>query len=553
MVMSAELVLAAVGGADICLRYGKRLVNAYEAFRSAGKDIKAKVLIIEAMWVRTAIHVEFVKRIAKSLREEHCRIHAEVFEMLQSKLMKAIAKVESITKQGGQRDDIGSQIKRWKYMLVRETITETMRDLEQWQRLFDPTWFLVLRMSDGMVDSELSGSSISIVQSEENRTCRSSGLSSSDTLQAKEVNSSSALATAQKLRMSMTDNPGNVHITLSEDGLDWETGTEIAYSTTRIIHRTGSQKPFAVDTIRCESGLDVARARVDAEALARKLKQIDHATFSLLPCQGLIKRKNPDTGKLSSINLAFRLPSGQTHAESLRGLLIRQSPSSLTRVLSIACQLAKGVSFIHTCDFVHKNIRPETILVFPNLGSPIGVALGSAYLLGFDSFRNVNFLTMRVGDAAWERNLYRHPSRQGLHAQDSYIMQHDVYSLGVCLLELGLWETFVEYDNAADGTADKRARPSSYLGLEVANFDFGSMELLQTPSKIKDYLVDMARSRLPLRMGDKYTAVVVTCLTCLDEDNEDFGDQEDMRDDDGILIGVRFVERVLLRLTEISL
>lgn len=53
--------------------------------------------------------------------------------------------------------------------------------------------------------------------------------------------------------------------------------------------------------------------------------------------------------------------------------------------------------------------------------------------------------TLRKGEASWERCLYQHPDRIGSISKD-YIMQHDIYSLGVCLLELGLWETFVSYD-----------------------------------------------------------------------------------------------------------
>lgn len=75
-----------------------------------------------------------------------------------------------------------------------------------------------------------------------------------------------------------------------------------------------------------------------------------------------------------------------------------------------------------------------------------------------------------------------------------------------------------------------------------------------TPSqRIKDQLVGLAQVKLPARMGDRYTAVVKTCLTCLDQVNEDFGDEEAMCDEDGILIGVRFIEKVVLKLDEISL
>jgi hypothetical protein len=62
--------------------------------------------------------------------------------------------------------------------------------------------------------------------------------------------------------------------------------------------------------------------------------------------------------------------------------------------------------------------------------------------------------------------------------------------------------------------------------------------------RVKDTLVDLARQRLPSRVGDKYTEVVVTCLTCLDDSNTDFGDNSEFEDADGVLIGVRFIEKV---------
>lgn len=222
---------------------------------------------------------------------------------------------------------------------------------------------------------------------------------------------------------------------------------------------------------------------------------------------------------------------------------------SLTRVLDIARQLASAVSFIHTCEFVHKNIRPETILFFQDSDKPGN--LGPAYIQGFESVRNINFQTLRKGDISWHRNLYRHPQRQGAMANDAYVMQHDVYSLGVCLLELGLWESFVCY---AQGDKDEPS-PSDAMKQLLGNFQLNEAgaELAFSNVNTKDNLVRLAKTSLPRKMGDRFTAVVVTCLTCLDEDNPDFfGDAEDtMQDQDGVLIGTRFIEKVLLRLDEI--
>lgn len=37
---------------------------------------------------------------------------------------------------------------------------------------------------------------------------------------------------------------------------------------------------------------------------------------------------------------------------------------------------------------------------------------------------------------------------------------------------------------------------------------------------------------------------MISCLTCLDSANNGFGDEKDLIDEDGILVGVRFIEKV---------
>lgn len=556
--MSVELVLAAVGGADLCLKYGAILVEAYRAFRDAGDAMKEKILTFEAMWSRTRLQIEFLSRVAGSLGEEHYYVQLQVLEMLKSKFLLASSKLESVKskKRPEAGNGEGVSIKRWKYMMVRNSLDETIESLERWQRIFDPSWFLMLRVADGVIDSELSNSA----QAPPSVDARGGG------------GGGSKLAAAQKLRVSIKGDASDIHVSLPADGLDWATAVNVAHCETRLIRRVGgSSRLFAVDTIAFSRDTDPARVRADAEALAKKLK---HAEFGggLLPCYGLIKHRDAATRTLSSIDLVFAIPPqlAQHHPrpQTLRDALQAgdmPARTSLSAVLGVARQLAEAVSFLHTCDFVHKNVRPETVLL---LGQELDAAgrrrdgeMGSAYLVGFDSFRGAMSHTARKGDNDWRRDLYRHPSRQGSLAQDSYIMQHDVYSLGVCLLELGVGWSFVEYEEEEEGKGKQqeqlRARPSDSL-LDVAADDgdalgrFSISDVQRGGVRLKDHLVRLARARLPARMGDLYTAVVVTCLTCLDQDNGDFGDEEDTRDEDGILIGVRFIERVLIRLSNIS-
>ncbi len=214
-------------------------------------------------------------------------------------------------------------------------------------------------------------------------------------------------------------------------------------------------------------------------------------------------------------------------------------------------------------DFVHKNIRPENVVLFPSANCPIG----SAYLLGLTQFRSLTHQTNLLGDAAWHRNLYRHPTRQGLRLLNEYVMQHDIYSLGVCLLEIGLWKSLVWYpkreagDDVLVGAAATLGEgvpaaapvPGFALALSPPLTDkiFERAHVGNRTEWVKEGLLAMATTLLPARMGDMYTRIVKTCLTCLDEGNDDFGVVGEEGEVNGVTVGVRFVEKILAEMGEI--
>jgi serine/threonine protein kinase len=192
--------------------------------------------------------------------------------------------------------------------------------------------------------------------------------------------------------------------------------------------------------------------------------------------------------------------------------------------------LARGVAAVHCADFVHKNIRPENILVLSEDVSPLPVS----FLFGFERFRPAAAGTNLTGDNLWERNLCRHPTRQGIKLNHVYVMQHDIYSLGICLLEVGLWTSFVL-------PSGKDARPGHMLDVMK---QITMNKISQAAWEIKRLFIEMARDSLPSIMGIVYIDVVVSCLTCLDAKTTNlFGDEKDLYDQDGILVGVSFIEK----------
>lgn len=69
---------------------------------------------------------------------------------------------------------------------------------------------------------------------------------------------------------------------------------------------------------------------------------------------------------------------------------------------------------------------------------------------------------------------------------------------------------------------------------------------------IKETFLEMATTQLPGAMGLIYVKVTVACLMCLDRENNGFGNEEEFMDEDGISVGVRYVEKVLLPLSGFS-
>jgi hypothetical protein len=161
----------------------------------------------------------------------------------------------------------------------------------------------------------------------------------------------------------------------------------------------------------------------------------------------------------------------------------------------------------------------------------------------------------------------RHPTRQGSLPEMHYQMQHDIYSLGVVLLEIGLWSSFslplVSHNSSSTTAPNPLFFPDANL-----SYNSRSKNPLGPPSRIKAHLESLAMTELPSRLGKRYTDIVLLCLRCLDENRGDEnghcgdgfgfgfgigGEGEEIVDEDGIVIGVKYIENVLQKMLEITI
>lgn len=338
--------------------------------------------------------------------------------------------------------------------------------------------------------------------------------------------------------------------------------------------RGSSRKVYIAESIICRPGTDLDTLTRDTRVLATRLTAADPRAFGLLSCKGVIKVPgDPATGRHPAFTMVFITPEGLGDGQSLRQfLMLLQSErdvgggiaASLGRRMSVACCLARSVSSVHTFKFVHKNVRPESVLLqLPpddDDGSPRTDA-AAAFLLGFDGFRSADGATNLRGDIEWDYNLYRHPTRQGEFPAERYRMHHDVYSLGVCLLELGLGESLVDYD--AQGVACPGARLRgqyiSWLEATGRGSSWDESNHLKEPwgasLHLKDYFEHLAATHVPRYAGSRYSKVVMACLTCLDSpetDTEAEAKAPEQSDPFGFDVGMGFIQDVLLQLADIT-
>ena len=121
------------------------------------------------------------------------------------------------------------------------------------------------------------------------------------------------------------------------------------------------------------------------------------------------------------------------------------------------------------------------------------------WVLGFQYSRQEPDFSVGYEELNIKRDVYKHPSRQGL-PQEIFNKTHDIYALGVVLLEIGLWEPAIT--------------------LEKNHFAFTT-----DPGYIRARLLQQAERRLESKVGRKYRDLVLRCL------NGDFDVQNDSKGD----------------------
>ena len=235
---------------------------------------------------------------------------------------------------------------------------------------------------------------------------------------------------------------------------------------------------------------------------------------SYLECLGLIEQT--DRYRFAFI---FRLPpqlslesatglrSLWSHIEGYRSQDRLTSAPPLEHRFFLAYHICQALLDIHANGWVHKNIRSENIMLVPGnppkIPTPLSEDQGSyvPILKGFEFARSEQASSSNEYQADLESNLYRHHTRQGLPTE-YFRKDHDIYAIGVVLLEIGCWKTM----HSSFDSMIKKAKNGE--GIPKAD-------------ERTKMLLDKAQRKLPFFMGTKYALAVESCLKGLNVELDD--------------------------------
>ena len=195
--------------------------------------------------------------------------------------------------------------------------------------------------------------------------------------------------------------------------------------------------------------------------------------------------------------------------------------STIKHRVRLAYCLALSVYQLHLVGWVHKSIRSEKILFFPDV--PVAASedpepnvgpvepdvlterqtkriYTEPWLFGFDYSRVISQDSDRATDTSISRNIYRHPERWNAPTHHFGAI-HDIYALGTVLLELGLWQPLASLSSSGFARAAEAASSPKDPAAK------------STKDRIQSQLLEYAAKRLPFTLGRTYCEVVELCLS----------------------------------------
>ena len=194
-----------------------------------------------------------------------------------------------------------------------------------------------------------------------------------------------------------------------------------------------------------------------------------------------------------AFGLAFHIPSisetGHDHAVTVVTLRRyvqdhQKERPSLEQRLMLAQRLVAALARIHKVKWLHKAISAFTIVFLTSSQSDSSADIPFPYITGFNHSRPTNGFSNKSSYPLEVTN-YRHPEYAKNPHEVRYQAKFDYYSLGLVLLEIGLWKS-------------------------LSRITKGKETLTQ--EELLDYIIHEQVPQLDFFVGTSYREVVTRCL-----------------------------------------
>ena len=277
-----------------------------------------------------------------------------------------------------------------------------------------------------------------------------------------------AMSSMKALRLAFYDqirHDGEIGLFLPEANIEPDTLFNV-----RSIHQIGwyksSQGPktdskitavqVLIERVHCPpdtTNESVEERMVRIGALAELLHQEPKPQgFRVLNCLGFIDSE-ADEGFKFLYQFPHSVGDVRLVPTSLENLLKRgaHTQPALEEKLNVAKTLVFSIHQLHTADWLHRSINPTNILFFKEDNERAQVSFQEPYLVNFSHSRPSGDVWTTEGPSPDQD--YQHPD----YLSDDYPPQRsekkfDYYSIGIVLLEVGLWRPLVSELRGEGGT-----------------------------------------------------------------------------------------------------
>ena len=186
----------------------------------------------------------------------------------------------------------------------------------------------------------------------------------------------------------------------------------------------------------------------------------------------------------------------------------RPAPSLSARI-SLSATLSECLHSFHAVNWLHKGLCSNNIFFFTQ--DSTFPDLSMSYVSGFELSRPDSLVEMKERpsfDAS--RDIYRHPSAQSGLQENPFRKSYDMYSLGIVLTEVAMWESIdkiMGFDNLDElGPRQLQEVKARLLGNQSTQSS-GETGADNAPLRSSSFL-----QRVASNCGDVYRTVVEVCL-----------------------------------------